>query len=354
MSIGNLPKLLSFQRGVAVSDGLMYNYTSKPQNGYSKVRVVRHGIRGTQNVSDASKEKLYQVQVTESAKTEANAEGLVIRFSFGLLPLKNLLFSSSEKSFSDHCQAFAERFGGSEELMEISCRYARNVLNGRWFYRNSELESGRQITVKFLPPGSETKDLPEADGVTVQSATSLGFRNDYTADEKKLGAEICKCLKGESKTRFHVEGVIKFGMKGVFEVFPSQNYVSSKPKGFARPLYKVGVVDSRELSDILKDSDPSSFRADMISMGHAALRDQKIGNALRVIDTWYERGDDMTPIAVEPNGASLKDNHYYRKKNGSAFVLMKKIDEMQPGNGELNKDAMFLLATMIRGGVFSG
>ena len=41
-------------------------------------------------------------------------------------------------------------------------------------------------------------------------------------------------------------------------------------------------------------------------MGQAALRDQKIGNALRTIDTWYPAYEERrVPLPVEPNGASL-------------------------------------------------
>ena len=49
------------------------------------------------------------------------------------------------------------------------------------------------------------------------------------------------------------------------------------------------------------------------TMGHAALRDQKIGNALRTIDTWYPRYTEHgRPLPVEPNGASLEAQEFFR------------------------------------------
>lgn len=342
MSIGKLPKVLSFQRGIINSDGIMYNCFAGTDSKLKKVRVVRHGMLGTQGDNNIA-----LPQITESAKTEPEAEGLLIRYSIGFLPLHNLLFSTSDPEFAGHCKSFIDRFLSSDELAEISKRYARNILNGRWFYRNAELETSREVKVTFLDS--------DIDPITIGSRTDLGFASSYMADEEKLGAEIAKCLKGASKMRFLVEGRINFGFRGAIEVFPSQNYVSNKPKGFARPLYKVGVIENKELDEALKDLEPSSFRADLMTMGFAALRDQKIGNALRTIDTWYDNGKDLAPISIEPSGASLKDNVYYRKNKNSAYELLGYIDELKPGEGgKLNKDAMFVLAIMVRGGVFSG
>ena len=37
--------------------------------------------------------------------------------------------------------------------------------------------------------------------------------------------------------------------------------------------------------------------------GVAAIHSQKIGNAIRTIDTWYEGAEELGPIAVEPYGS---------------------------------------------------
>lgn len=342
------PEMLAFQRGVVNSDGMMYNYIPDNDKYEQKVKVIRHGIRGTQNTQNGEN-KVYQVQVTESAKTEPNAEGIKISFTVTFLPIQNLLCGTSEKDFYDHCMSFVEKFNDSEELKMLSKRYARNILNGRWFYRNSELEMSRKIKVTFLDTDIEP--------IIAEKETSFGFKDEFTQDEKILGNEIFKCFKGVSKTRFLVEGLINFGFRGAVEVFPSQNYVSNKPKGFARPLYKVGTINTKKLNEILNEKDQSAFCADMVQMGYAALRDQKIGNALRTVDTWYNKKKDVSnePISIEPNGASLKDNKYYRQSKNDAFSLIQKIDEMTPGDKEnLNEEAMFILGVMIRGAVLSG
>lgn len=52
--MNKLPGVLSFQRCLLVTDGLFYN---ELDNGnLSPLWVMRHGIRGTQNINKASKE----------------------------------------------------------------------------------------------------------------------------------------------------------------------------------------------------------------------------------------------------------------------------------------------------------
>ena len=86
-------------------------------------------------------------------------------------------------------------------------------------------------------------------------------------------------------------------------------------------------------------------------MGQAALRDQKVSNALRTIDTWYpEYASFGRPIPVEPNGANLEYQRFFRNgRQASAFELVKKLNLLDPASLE----GLFVTASLIRGGVFS-
>jgi CRISPR-associated protein Csy3 len=190
--------------------------------------------------------------------------------------------------------------------------------------------------------------------------TRLSDFNDYTEDEKALAQNVIASgfLGGQGDAlALTVQGRVLFGFTGQTEIFPSQNMVTNKPKGFARSLYKVDMVSRKELVSILsgakKDGeDAGEFMADMIDMGRAALRDQKIGNAIRTIDTWYPEYAGL-PIPVEPNGASLESNTLHRKSEAvNAKGLLRKIDEIVP-SATFNPDAAYLIALIVRGGVFS-
>ena len=57
------------------------------------------------------------------------------------------------------------------------------------------------------------------------------------------------------------------------------------------------------------------------------------------------------PLPGEPNGASLDAQEFFRNKgDASGFKLMLRVSELDP----MTPDGLFLLACIIRGGVFSG
>jgi CRISPR-associated protein Csy3 len=130
------------------------------------------------------------------------------------------------------------------------------------------------------------------------------------------------------------------GFKGSFEVYPSQNYLEDRPRGFARSLYCLGTAQPKGESGVRV-------------MGQAAIRDQKVANALRTFDTWYPTFSEVKrPIAIEPNGANLEAQTFYRpvSSSASAFRLMGRLNEIEAGSN----DELFMLACIIRGGVYSG
>lgn len=328
-----IPSVLAVRRALIISDGLFYGVD---QNGGKKViPVVRHGIRGTQNQSTGAKD-VSNVQITESAKTFHDSQTLQVAFSFRPLSLMEGLTSCSGRD-ADHFRKTFEDFISCAEdsagLQEVCRRMARNVFNGRWLWRNRQI--GRSITVQV-----EAGDL-----VLEQDAlkTPLNHFGDYTDAEVTLGEACAQMFTGCETEAVHVRADIVLGMTGSMEVYPSQNYTAAKPKGFARPLYKVDVRKVRKHFD-----DAGSFEDTQIT-GLAALRDQKIWNALRTVDTWYADYEDTgLPIPVEPLGSNLSADRIYRNgKNGSLFDLLPRLGVLDPSSGE----GMFVIACLMRGGV---
>jgi CRISPR-associated protein Csy3 len=90
--------------------------------------------------------------------------------------------------------------------------------------------------------------------------------------------------------------------------------------------------------------------------GIAAMHIQKIGNALRTIDTWYPSFKDVEqsagPIAIEPYGAVTNLGTAFRTPKDKqdfytffdAFALGEKLARVE--------DEHYVMATLVRGGVF--
>lgn len=343
-----LPSVLSFRRGIVISDGAMLNVM--PDGKTTPVKVIRHGILGTQNTakeaSGKSETKVANLQETDTARLDIGAEKLRICMTVRFLPLRALLDSccdakkpSSTSELRFGLEKFLDSVDRSEGVLEIAHRYIRNIVNGRWLWRNRSEATSVIVTISVEGKSYEFDSLSYA----------LNAFDSYCEKENELASFVVDCLKNETPLpfAFEVNADIVFGMNGGNEVYPSQNYVSNKSKGFARSLYRYGYSESISSVD-----DGSRI------MGFAAIRDQKIGNALRTFDTWYPKDSFLKdtgvpankagPIAVEPNGANLDFMRVFRTKDHSSFTILGHIGEVDPNTDE----GMFMIACLIRGGVY--
>lgn len=352
-----LPGVLSFQRGLVITDAPFFNVLS---DGQSPVMVVRHGIRGTQNVNkngdaekstaaSAKRAEVSNIQTTDTAKLDEHAQALAVRFGLRCLDLDNVLFacapSSTDKdddvrNYRDSVRNFVERAKQSAGLDEVAARFARNIANGRWLWRNRTIARGVRVDVARTNADGYSELLASFDAFAVP----LNHFDTISDDERRVAAVLADGLRGDDDAGLRIEARVDFGVAGAIEVFPSQNYVEDKPRGFARPLYCLGTPERTARSSGMEF-------ASTRTMGHAALRDQKIGNALRTIDTWYPRYSEYgRPLPVEPNGASLEAQEFFRDKKTSAFEFARRLNTLDPASPE----GMFMIASLIRGGVFSG
>ncbi|MFU8927836.1 type I-F CRISPR-associated protein Csy3 [Acinetobacter puyangensis] len=346
-----LPGSLSLQRGTVISDGAFFNLFEDGKQ--EALHVMYHGIRGTQNVA-GNKEKgtaagnslareVTNIQMTESAKLKPAAK-LLVKWDFRFIDLSHILFATASKAGADKSeeynfrqafQDFVARAKESDGLKQVVQRYVRNIVNGRWLWRNRLV--AEHITIQINESQNPHAEILSFDALTY----SLKSFDNFSESEQQLANILIQGLTGQSHTAaIHIEAILDFGMGGI-EVFPSQNYLEDKPKGFSRSLYQL----------VPQKSDNKA--SDNQYLGQAALRDQKIGNALRTIDTWYPlfAENDHKPIAVEPNGANLEGQIFFRvgKDKVSAFDILKEVEDLDPNS----EKGMFLIACLIRGGVYS-
>ena len=267
------------------------------------------------------------------------AKALQVLFQIRTLDIDKALFScapgeadtpESIKDFKADFFAFISKAKESGALETLACRYVRNIANGRFLWRNRTVADS--VTVKVALPDSSEREFDAL-------ATPFNHFEGVSDDERAVAKVLAQGWKGAQNRGLKISARIAFGITGRLQVFPSQNYFENKPRGMAFSLYSVG-------------EPPQGTTWGKRFMGQAALRDQKIGNALRTIDTWYPAYEErLVPISVEPNGANLDMKEFFRKKgDASGFKLMQRVGELDPETPE----GLFLLACLIRGGVFSG
>lgn len=361
-----MPGVFSIARNTVSTDGAFYSYIDSAWEPYP-VPVIRHGIRGTQNTAKTATGKggtvsehrrhTSNLQTVDSARLDPNAQCLVVQFGFRPLDLKQIKQRISLASTIDSDDAlhayrqsllgFIDRALQSDGIVEIARRMARQIANGRWLWRNRYEARDITIEVRQKTPDGTKPLVSQIKALDIP----LDSFDDYTEAEQRLAEAIADGFRGKDDVTLDIIAYVDFGVRGSLEVYPSQNYI---PGGKTEPTkdgekYKL----SRSLYKInVRNAAGEESLEDLKIVGHAALRDQKIGNALRTIDTWYPRFDEFKiPIPVEPEGANLDLQRFFRPMGSgkSAFELFRQFNILDPES----PDGLFALACIIRGGVYS-
>jgi CRISPR-associated protein Csy3 len=152
--------------------------------------------------------------------------------------------------------------------------------------------------------------------------------SDGNADLTSLAKVIERGLTGEEHVFLKVNAFVKLGQGQ--EVFPSQELILDKSGN-----------DKGKKSKVLYEVD-----------GIAAVHSQKVGNALRTIDTWYADQPDLGPIAVEPYGSVTSRGKAYRQPADKKDFYTLLDNWIGKDKTPAPEQQHFVVATFIRGGVF--
>jgi len=208
---------------------------------------------------------------------------------------------------------------------EVAFRYACNIANGRFLWRNRLGAEQIVIHARRLTEG-ETTDQMEF------KAFDYDLRSFSKKDDQQLNKLAAILKDGFTGTSYVILEVVAFARMGEGqEVYPSQELILDKGSakgGKSKTLYSVN--------------------------GVAAMHSQKIGNALRTIDTWYPNPDneDIGPIAVEPYGSVTSQGRAYRQpKQKSDFYTLFDNWVLNDQIPQVNQQH-YVMANLVRGGVF--
>ncbi|MBU2572419.1 MAG: type I-F CRISPR-associated protein Csy3 [Gammaproteobacteria bacterium] len=321
-----MPSVLAFDRKLEPSDAIMYsgNWADIDKTGkWQPIELFERRNRAVK--SNFKKEVLndeeeLQKQIEEpnlawgdDAALPANADTLKVGFSLRVLSGVNMPSACNKKEYQDKFSKIINKYIDEIGFEELAKRYAYNIINGRFLWRNRV--GVREIIIHV---NHESFERPlEFD------AYDYPLKKTTASDEKisPLVGLIVKGLKGEANIFLEVEAYVKLG--NLQRVWPSQEMVMNIPKG----------EKSRHL-----------FALD----GKAAIHCEKIGNAIRTIDDW-QTGSEM-PIAIEAYGQVTQRGVAYRStRNDFKTLIGKWIND-----GEITEEEKhFVVAMLIRGGVFS-
>ncbi len=329
--------VLAFEKKLVPSDGYMYGTQWENRKNQTPLQLIEKSVRGTISnrlkaaikndpVKLNSEVEKANLQTVDSCALSPEQDTLRLHFTLKILggvqqpsACNNVLF---KKSYSSAVRDYISKEGFSE----LGKRYALNIANARFLWRNRVGSENIEVQVKAL-----NKDAKQS---WIFDATQFSTKH-FTCDDAEvieLGKRIAKALA--SNDDFLMLDINCFVQVGkAQDVYPSEELVLDKGNSKTKKskiLYSV--------KDI------------------AAMHSQKLGNALRSIDTWYPEFDDdektAGPIAIEPYGAVTNLGKAYRTpKDKQDFYTF--FDKWARGTElERVEDEHYVMAILVRGGVF--
>ena len=325
--------VLAFERKLDPSDALFAsgNWAERQDsNSWFAVTLREKSVRGTISnrlkTKDQDPAKLDaaienpNLQTVDVAMLPANADTLKVSFTLRVLSGAGTPSACNRADYQAKLLATVQSYAQTHGFGELARRYASNLANGRFLWRNRLGAEQIEVQVAHLVAG-------QAKQTWCFDALSYSLRdfNTNTADLAAVAALIEGGLAGKHHVLLQVTAFVRMGAGQ--EVFPSQELILDKGKSRkSKTLYQVS--------------------------GVAGMHSQKLGNALRTVDTWYLGADENGPIAVEPYGSVTTQGKAYRQPK-------QKEDFYNLFDNWLLKDQVpaveqqhFVMATLVRGGVF--
>lgn len=315
--------VLAFERKLANSDAVMFSGTWDGDS-WQPVRIQEKAVRGTISnrlknalVSDPAKLdaeiQKANLQRVDVAALPADADTLKMRFTLRVLGNLSTPSVCNDRDYQDALQEVIESYIREYGFSELALRYALNLANARFLWRNRV--GAEHICVKVK--GSKTWEFNAHD-------YSLRTFDQHDSAVQELAVEIARGLKGDAFVLLEVEAFVRLGQGQ--EVFPSQELVLDSNSSKSKVLYQVNEV--------------------------AALHSQKIGNALRTIDTWHPQVDTLGAIAVEPYGSVTNRGIACRQPKEKMDFYTLLDNWVTKGDKPAPEQQHYVMATLIRGGVF--
>lgn len=333
--VKDVASVLAFEKKLVPSDGFFYGTTWDNKDQVTPLVLQEKSVRGTISNRlkaavkndpaklDAEVEKP-NLQTVDSCALGTEQDTLKHYFTLKVLGGVETPSACNNAAFKTSYQQAAKTYIEKEGFKELARCYAVNIANARFLWRNRVGVEQLEVQVKAL-----NKDPEQSWTFDAKQYSTRHF--DYGDQQlQELADNIAWALSnGDSCLMLEISTFAQLGKAQ--EVYPSEELVLDKGKSKkSKVLYQV--------------------------QGHAAMHSQKIGNALRSIDTWYPAFADAEqsagPIAIEPYGAVTNLGTAFRTpKEKQDFYSH--FDKWARGE-ELPRveDEHYVMAVLVRGGVF--
>ncbi|WP_414147418.1 type I-F CRISPR-associated protein Csy3 [Erwinia sp. BNK-24-b] len=319
--------VLAFEKKLATSDGVMFAGKWQQKELWQPIAIKEKAVRGTisnrlKNALASDPAKLdaeiqkANLQRVDVAALPADADTLKVVFTLRILGDLATPSVCNDQAYQAELTKVINGYVEQHGFSELAARYAENIANGRFLWRN---RIGAEAIKVCITSGEKSWAFDAHD-------YNLRRFSQPKGDLAHLADAIAEGLAGKAFVLLNVEAFVRLGNGQ--EVFPSQELVLDSNSKKSKVLYQVD--------------------------GIAAMHSQKIGNALRTIDTWYPQAEepDMGPIAVEPYGSVTSRGLAYRQPKQKMDFYTLLDNWVTKGEAPAVEQQHYIIATLVRGGVF--
>ena len=323
--------VLAFERNLDISDAFFAQNDSK--NTATKtipVKVNEKSVRGT--ISNRQKKAIANdpakldaeiqkanLQTVDSASLDETNDTLVVTWSCKVLPFTGKPSVCNDQDYQNALVSTVQGYIETQGVSELARRYATNIANARWLWRNRV--GAEHVKVEVSCMVGETEHSLNFNAKTI-SLRDFDDSSKSSDDLNQLANLIEKGLDGSAFIILYVKAsaVMGYGQ----EIYPSQELVLDTGKTKSKILYTVN--------------------------DKAGMHSQKVSNAIRTIDNWYPNAE--FPIAIEPYGAVTTLGTAFRQPKDNmdfyslfdSWVLQGKVPDVEQQH--------YVMGVLIRGGVF--
>ncbi|MFT3760537.1 type I-F CRISPR-associated protein Csy3 [Thauera sp.] len=332
--------VLAFERKLDPSDALFFagNWATRDASDkWQPVKIREKSVRGTISnrlkTKDQDPAKLDaaiespNLQTVNVAALPLDADTLKVQFTLRVLGGTGEPSACNDTDYRNKLIATVQGYVQQYGFGELARRYVANLANGRFLWRNRIGAEQVEIRISHLQDGQVATEWKfQALDHAMRTLTAPSAEADGLA---ALAGLIESGLAGTTHVLLQVTAFVRIGAGQ--EIFPSQELILERGRGDkSKTLYAVG-EKGKEI---------------------AAIHSQKIGNALRTIDTWYPGADENGPIAVEPYGSVTTQGKAYRQPKEKQDFYSLFDSWVVRDKAPTTEQQHFVIATLIRGGVF--
>jgi CRISPR-associated protein Csy3 len=337
--------VLAFERKLDPSDALLFSglwdaRRNADATHWQPLKIQTKSVRGTISnrlkTKDQDPAKLDaaiqnpNLQTVDFAALPDPADTLKVAFSLRVLGGTGTPSACNNLDYQNKLINTVQSYANAHGFKELALRYAHNLANGRFLWRNRMGAEQIEVQVQHIHQGQPINtwtfngldfSLREFSDFSRPASTPIN------ENLQQLSELMVQGLSGKNHVLLHITAFARIGAGQ--EIYPSQELIldkgNSKDKK-SKTLYQVQNI--------------------------AGIHSQKIGNALRTIDTWHQEASTLGPIAVEPYGSVTTLGKACRRPGEKEDFYNLLDNWILKDRTPTPEQQHFVIATLVRGGVF--